>query len=94
MRSLSLIFCLTGILSGVTTAPSNAADSEKTESNKGLTIEDIGQGLKSAAKNIGDEIPKIGPAIGDTFRKITDRDKELEKTSKKPTANNSVKDKK
>ncbi|WP_447598698.1 hypothetical protein [Nitrospira sp. Nam80] len=94
MRSLLLIFCLTGILSGITTAPSDAADSEKTESNKGLTIEDIGQGLKSAAKNIGDEIPKIGPAIGDTFRNITDRDKEQDKASKKPAANNSVKDKK
>jgi hypothetical protein len=28
----------------------------------------IGRGLKSAAKKIGDEIPKIGPAIGDTFK--------------------------
>ena len=66
MRSLFLMFCLAAILSAVTAASSDAADSQKTESNKCLTIADIGRGLKSAAKNIGEEIPKIGPAIGET----------------------------
>lgn len=38
---------------------------------KGLTVEDLGRGLKSAARNIEQEIPKIGPAIGKTFKNLT-----------------------
>ena len=83
MRNLLLMFYFTGFLSAVTPAPSDAADSEKAESNKGLTIEDIGRGLKSAAKNIGDEIPKIGPAIGETFKKVTGEERASEKSSSK-----------
>lgn len=81
MRSLLLVFYLAAILSAITAASSDAADNQKTEPNKGLTIEDIGRGLKSAAKNIGEEIPKIGPAIGETFKKVTGQEKPAEKSS-------------
>jgi len=49
----------------------NSAGSQKTEESKGMTVEDLARGLKSAAQNVEKEIPKIGPAIGETFRKIT-----------------------
>lgn len=49
-----------------------AGDAQKDENKgKGMTVEDLARGLKSAAKNIENEIPKIGPAIGDTFKKAT-----------------------
>jgi len=51
---------------------SPAADAQKDDNKgKGMTVEDLARGLKSAAKNIENEIPKIGPAIGDTFKKAT-----------------------
>jgi hypothetical protein len=78
VRSLSFLCCLILLLSPAATYPSDTAN-QKTESSTGVTIEDIGRGLKSAAKNIGDEIPKIGPAIGDTFKNITGKEKQSEK---------------
>lgn len=50
---------------------SNASDNRKAEENKSLTVEDLGRGLKSAAKNIENEIPKFGSAIGSAVKKIT-----------------------
>jgi hypothetical protein len=50
-----------------------AAESRTTEESKGLTVDDLGRGLKSAAKNVEKEIPKIGSAIGKAFNKITDK---------------------
>jgi hypothetical protein len=35
----------------------------KTEDSKGITIDDLGQGLKIAAQNVEKEIPKMGSAI-------------------------------
>jgi hypothetical protein len=55
-------------------AASDSADTQKTERSTGYTVEDIGRGLKSAAQNIEKEIPKIGPAIVDTFKKITGKE--------------------
>ena len=60
-------------------APSPAADEEKKDGHKGVTVDDLTRGLKSAGKNIENEIPKIGPAIGDTFKNVTG------KGSKKPS---------
>lgn len=59
------------------------AEKHKASSNQGMTLEEVGRGLQSAAKNIGDEIPKIGPAIADTFRKVTHSDKESENSKDK-----------
>lgn len=50
---------------------SAAAEQQKPEEKKGMTIEDVGRALKSAEQNIEKEIPKIGPAVVDTFKKVT-----------------------
>jgi hypothetical protein len=67
---------------------SASAETQKTEGNKGITVDDLGRGLKSAAQNVEKEIPKIGSAIGETFKKIT------EKSSDKKPAQDPAKDKK
>jgi hypothetical protein len=54
--------------------PSKSEGNQKVGENQGLTLEDIGRGLKSAAKNIEQEIPKIGSAIGNTVKKITEKE--------------------
>ena len=83
MRILLLVCFLTVSFSPTAIASSKPADGQKAETSKGLTLEDIAQGLKSAAKNIGDEIPKIGPAIGETFNKATGKEKPSEKSPTK-----------
>ena len=52
---------------------STSADNRKTEDSKGVTVDDLGRGLKSAAQNVEKEIPKIGSAIGNAFKKITEK---------------------
>ena len=52
---------------------STSADNSKTEEGKGITVDDLGRGLKSAAQNIEKEIPKMGSAIGSAFKKITEK---------------------
>jgi hypothetical protein len=47
-----------------------ASDSQQAEQRKGLTVDDLTQGLRSAAQNIEKEIPKIGPAIGKTIKSV------------------------
>ena len=54
---------------------SDAADIQKTDS-KGITVDDLWRGLKKAEQNIEKEIPKIGPAVVDTFKKITRKESE------------------
>ena len=51
-------------------ATADSAEKEKPDPNKGLTLEDIGRGLQSAARNIENEIPKIGSAIGHMVENI------------------------
>lgn len=60
------------ILILVTAGGALAADSgsQKKDGSPSMTVEDIGKGLKSAEQNIEKEIPKIGPAIGETFKKL------------------------
>jgi hypothetical protein len=62
-------------LSPVAGVASDSGDTQKTDS-KGITVEDLWSGLKRAEQNIEKEIPKIGPAIVDTFKKITKKDSE------------------
>jgi hypothetical protein len=87
MKSVSLFLasCLL-TLAGQASFAGEATEKRKADSNQGMTFEDIGRGLKSAAKNIGDEIPKIGPAIADTFRKVSGSEKSSgsDNTSTKP----------
>lgn len=54
-------------------AAADSPDTQKSTGSKGITVDDLGRGLKSAAQNIEKEIPKIGSAIGETFKKITDK---------------------
>ncbi|MBX3369696.1 MAG: hypothetical protein KF793_04825 [Nitrospira sp.] len=65
-------------------AASESSGSGKAGANQGLTLDQIGRGLKSAARNVEEEIPKIGPAIGKTFKQVTGSGKDTS-TSKEPS---------
>ncbi|MDK2744584.1 MAG: hypothetical protein H8K03_04450 [Nitrospira sp.] len=54
----------------VTAGVASAADSQQAERNKGLTVDDLTRGLRSAAQNVEKEIPKIGPAVGKAVKSI------------------------
>jgi len=60
-------------------ASSTSDDNSKTGDGKGVTVDDIGRGLKSAANNVEKEIPKIGSAIGNAVKKITEKGSEKAK---------------
>ena len=77
MRSAAVIMLMLVVwLSQAAGAASDSADTQKSQESKGITVDDLGRALKSAAQNIEREIPKIGPAIGETFKKITGKDSE------------------
>ncbi|HMF86134.1 MAG TPA: hypothetical protein VK598_07260 [Nitrospiraceae bacterium] len=75
-RTVLIIAAL--LLVGLTqaAASSSSADNRKTGDGKGVTVDDIGRGLKSAANNVEKEIPKIGSAIGNAVKKITEKGSE------------------
>ena len=81
-RTVSFIAAIlvVGFAQVAVAASSTSADKRNTEESKGLTVDDLGRGLKSAAKNVEKEIPKIGSAIGNAVKKIT------EKGSEKPSS--------
>jgi hypothetical protein len=62
-----------GLAQAAATGSSTSAGSGKTEDSKGITVDDLGRGLKSAANNIEKEIPKMGSAIGNAVKKITEK---------------------
>ena len=64
-----------------------SAGTRKTEDSKGITVDDLGRGLKSAAHNIEKEIPKMGSAIGNAFKKITEKGSDRP-SSQKPAEQN------
>ena len=64
-----------------------AAGSRTTGESQGLTVDDLGRGLKTAAKNVENEIPKIGSAIGSAVKKITTNGQD-KPSSPKPTKQN------
>ncbi|MGZ8383596.1 MAG: hypothetical protein ACXWWE_06245 [Nitrospira sp.] len=72
---LPLLLLIPTALIAVCGIASESTDTSKAGSNQGLTLENLGRGIKSAAKNIEEEIPKVGPAIGDTLKKVTGSDK-------------------
>ena len=77
MRTTAIIIGILMLgLNPVAGVASDSADTQKTESSKGITVEDLWRGLKSAEQNIEREIPKIGPAIVGTFKKITGKESE------------------
>jgi hypothetical protein len=75
MQSTGILLAILLVLGFTQTAgaASTAADNHKTEESTGVTVEDLGRGLKSAGQNIEKEIPKIGPAIGNAAKKITQK---------------------
>ena len=74
-----------GLIQVAAAASSTSADNRNTEGSKGVTVDDLGRGLKSAAQNIEKEIPKMGSAIGHAVKKIT------EKGPEKPSSQEPVK---
>ena len=62
-----------GLTQAAAAASSTSANDRKTEESKGVTVDDLGRGLKSAAQNIEKEIPKMGSAIGNAVKKITEK---------------------
>jgi hypothetical protein len=68
-----------------TTTLAEAADSQQVEQRKGLTVDDLTRGLRSAAQNIEKEIPKIGPAIGKTLKSVTGSNSEKAKSQDPPS---------
>lgn len=97
MRMIAVLLSLFLWLDGqalTSNAASESSGSGKAGSNQGMTLDEIGRGLKSAAKNLEEEIPKIGPAIGKTFKQVTGDEKETGNSPKPPTSPNSTKSKK
>jgi hypothetical protein len=86
-----LIFLIGTVLMWDSSALSETTDAGKGGPNQGLTMENIGRGIKSAARNIEEEIPKIGPAISDTFKKATNKDKEKEQPQSAPQKSGTAK---
>jgi hypothetical protein len=72
-----------GLALAAAAASPTAAENRNTEGSKGLTVDGLGRGLKSAAHNIEKEIPKIGSAIGNAAKKITEKESE-KPSSQKP----------
>ena len=71
---ITAAFLALGLSQGdATAASSNSAEDRKASESTGITVDDLGRGLKSAAKNIENEIPKIGSAIGSAVKKITEK---------------------
>lgn len=73
--------CAVGLLSALLIPGTvfSGPDTQPHEPNKGITVEGLARGVKSAAQNIEKEIPKLGAAIGKTIKKISE--KGSEKTS-------------
>lgn len=69
------------------TASATSADNGKPEDHNGVTLDGLGRGLKSAAKNVEKEIPKIGSAIGGAIKKITGKGSE-KSSSQEPMKQN------
>ena len=63
---------------------SEATGRGKTDTKQGLTLDEIGRGVKSAAKHIEEEIPKIGPAIRKAFKQVIGSEKEAGKSKEPP----------
>lgn len=62
-----------GLTQAAAADSSASSENRNTEERKGITVDDLGRGLKSAAQNIEKEIPKMGSAIGNAVKKITEK---------------------
>ena len=66
---------LFGLTQAAAAASSTSADNRNTEGSKGVTVDDLGRGLKSAAQNIEKEIPKMGLRSDTRSRRSQRRDR-------------------
>lgn len=68
----TIILALAGLLmaTNATTTQAAASSNQKTQEG-GTTLKDVERGVKKAAQNIEQEIPKMGAAIGAGFNKLT-----------------------
>ena len=76
MVRIVVALAVVGFLLTMTPVSSSSADRQSSEGNSGVTVNDLGRGIKSAAQNIEKEIPKMGSAIGKTFKRITEQGSE------------------
>src|SRR5215510_5597783 len=76
LRTVAIVGLLMFGLSQPVESASNSADNQKSDEGKGITVDDLARGLKSAAQQIEQEIPKIGAAIGNAVKKITEKEPE------------------
>jgi hypothetical protein len=84
LRTVTLVGVLVLGLSQTAESASNSAETQKTEESKGVTVDDLARGLKSAAQNIEQEIPKLGAAIGNAVKKITEKEPANEPEKQSP----------
>jgi len=84
LRTVAIVGLLLFGLSQTAESALDSADGRKTEESKGVTVEDLKRGLKSAAQNIEQEIPKLGAAIGNAVKKITEKEPEKQ-SSQEPS---------
>lgn len=84
LRTVAIVGLLVFGLSQTAESASNSADGQKTEESKGVTVDDLVRGLKSAEQNIEQEIPKLGAAIGNAVKKITEKEPEKQ-SSQEPS---------
>jgi len=73
MGIIIVVLVALGVIQAAMTVPSSSADKQNADGSRGVTVDDLGRGVKSAAQNIEREIPKMGSAIGNAFKKITDQ---------------------
>jgi hypothetical protein len=72
-RVIITVLLVIGLTQAAAAASSTSTDNHKPAESKGLTVDDLGRGLKSAANNIEKEIPKFGSAVGSAIKKITEK---------------------
>lgn len=84
----ALAFLSMLLLAQIVALPGHAASDStgraRTDSGQGLSLDEIGRGVKRAAKHIEEEIPKIGPAIGKTFKQVSGSGKQAGKSKEAP----------
>lgn len=84
----ALAFLSMFLLAQIVALPGHAASDStgraRTDSGHGFSLDKIGRGVKSAAKHIEEEIPKIGPAIGKAFKQATGSGKQAGKSKEAP----------
>jgi hypothetical protein len=80
------IGCISGLLTFLLIEGSGCATpaTQQADTRKGTTVEDLARGLRSAARNIEKEIPKIGPAIGKTVKSISGHGSETKRSPNLP----------